>query len=129
MIDAQQVDFVGFFVRDLAEARRFYGEVLGLTRDPRNSNDDFPQYDVGGTTLLLTRAEAVGAPFAPSPGGVAIRVPDVAAARTDLEAQGVAFRGDTIDTGVCHMAVFADPDGNTLVLHHRYAPFADGSTP
>ena len=31
-------------------------------------------------------------------------------------------QGDTLDTGVCHMALFADPDGNDLMLHHRYAP-------
>ena len=41
--------------------------------------------------------------------------------RKELEAKGVQFNGDTFDTGVCHMALFTDPDGNDLMLHHRYA--------
>jgi predicted enzyme related to lactoylglutathione lyase len=63
-------------------------------------------------------------PFAPQKNGhLALHVEDVAAARAQLESQGVAFMGDTIDTGVCHMALFTDPDGNDLMLHHRYAPY------
>jgi predicted enzyme related to lactoylglutathione lyase len=46
----------------------------------------------------------------------------VAEARKTLEARGVQFSGDTFDTGVCHMAFFADPEGNAFMLHHRYAP-------
>ena len=53
---------------------------------------------------------------------------DVAAARAELEAKGVEFAGDTMDTGVCHMAFFRDPDGNDLMLHHRYAARAEGRT-
>ena len=43
----------------------------------------------------------------------------------ELEAKGVEFAGEIFDTGVCHMAFFVDPDGNDLMLHHRYAPHAD----
>jgi predicted enzyme related to lactoylglutathione lyase len=64
----------------------------------------------------------MGLPFAPTPNEMALRVADVAAARRELEAAGVEFRRDTLDTGVCHMAFFNDPDGNALMLHHRYAP-------
>ena len=60
---------------------------------------------------------------------IALRVADVAAARRTLEAAGVEFHGETLDSGVCHIANFADPDGNALQLHRRYAPYADGSTP
>jgi predicted enzyme related to lactoylglutathione lyase len=68
--------------------------------------------------------------FQPMKNGIALlRVEDVAAAREELEAKGVEFIGETVDTGVCHMATFRDPDGNELVLHRRYAPYADGSTP
>ena len=49
-------------------------------------------------------------------------MPDVAEARKELEAKGVEFHGETLDTGVCHMAFFRDPDGNEMVLHRRYAP-------
>jgi len=55
-------------------------------------------------------------------GHVALHVDDVAAARAALEEKGVQFFGETFDTGVCHMAFFTDPDGNDLMLHHRYAP-------
>jgi len=51
-----------------------------------------------------------------------LHVDDVAAARATLEERGVQFQGDTLDTGVCHMSFFTDPDGNALMLHHRYAP-------
>ena len=64
-----------------------------------------------------------------SPAGIAIRVPDVAAAREELEAKGVEFRGDILHTSVCDMTFFQDPDGNELILHRRFAPFADGRLP
>ena len=65
----------------------------------------------------------MGMPFAPSSSGhIALHVDDVAAARAALEEKGIEFMGDTFDTGVCHMALFADPDGNALMLHHRYSP-------
>jgi predicted enzyme related to lactoylglutathione lyase len=69
-------------------------------------------------------AEAgVGWEFAPQKNAhPALHVDDVAAARADLEQKGVSFSGDILDTGVCHMAFFTDPDGNDLMLHHRYAP-------
>jgi predicted enzyme related to lactoylglutathione lyase len=53
---------------------------------------------------------------------LALHVEDVARVRSLLEERGVQFHGDTFDTGVCHMAFFADPDGNQLMLHHKYAP-------
>ncbi len=80
-------------------------------------------------TLDIFNPASIGQPFAPNLGGLAIRVPDVAAARAELEAKGVEFDEDTLDTGVCHMASFHDPDGNALMLHRRYAPFADGRMP
>jgi catechol 2,3-dioxygenase-like lactoylglutathione lyase family enzyme len=72
---------------------------------------------------------SMGQRFAPSPAGLALRVPDVAAARAELELNGVEFDGPTLDTGVCHMASFRDPDGNALMLHRRYARFDDGREP
>ena len=72
----------------------------------------------------------MGMEFQPQPNGIVLlHVDDVAAARAELEAKGVEFLGDTFDTGVCHMANFTDPDGNVLMLHRRYAPHSDGSTP
>ncbi len=65
--------------------------------------------------------EAEGVRFAPNTAGIALRVPDVEAAREHLRAHGVEFLGETLDTGVCSMGFFYDPDGNVLILHRRYA--------
>jgi catechol 2,3-dioxygenase-like lactoylglutathione lyase family enzyme len=80
------------------------------------------EFTLGQVTLDVFNPASVGQKFAPSPAGIAIRVPDVAAARAELEAKGVQFDGDIVDTGVCHFAFFKDPDGNRLMLHRRYAP-------
>ncbi len=80
-------------------------------------------------TLDIFDPASIGQSFAPSPAGLALRVRDVAAERTELEAEGVMFDGETLDTGVCHMAFFKGPDGNALMLHRRYAPLPDGRQP
>jgi predicted enzyme related to lactoylglutathione lyase len=80
-------------------------------------------------SLYLIDPTNVGQTFtAPHSSQIALRVADVAAARAELEERGVEFHGEIMDTGVCHMAFFADPDGNALMLHRRYAPPPDGST-
>jgi catechol 2,3-dioxygenase-like lactoylglutathione lyase family enzyme len=67
--------------------------------------------------------ENLGSSFsAPHTAHVALRVPDVAETRAELESRGVEFEQQTLDTGVCHMAFFKDPDGNQFMLHRRYAP-------
>jgi predicted enzyme related to lactoylglutathione lyase len=129
LIGAQRVDFVAIPVTDKERAMQFYGETLGLERDPKSSSD-WPEYVLGNVTLALEFPERIGRPMENTPfGAIAIRVPDVADARTKLEGAGVEFEGDTFDTGVCHMAFFRDPDGNGLMLHRRYAPYHDGTTP
>ena len=129
-IVVDRVDFVAVPVRDLARSEEFYGTVLGLARN-RNSGERWVEYEVGGFTLGLVSPAVMGPEFEPRPHSmpIALRVADVAAARRTLEAAGVEFHGETIDSGVCHIANFADPDGNALQLHRRYAPYADGSTP
>lgn len=128
-IGAQRVDFVAILVKDRAQAIEFYEGVLGLERNP-SSNEGFPEYEVGNVTLSLVSPEEVGMDFTPTPPGqIALRVPDVAAARATLEGAGVGFPAETYDSGVCHMAWFTDPFGNGLMLHHRYAPYRDGRSP
>ncbi|HEX2410522.1 MAG TPA: VOC family protein [Solirubrobacteraceae bacterium] len=117
MIGVEQVDFVSVPTRDAGVARRFYGEVIGLP--PGQGADEF---ETGNVTLALWEPEAEGVAFTANTAGIALRVADVAAARERLEAHGVRFLGDTVDTGVCHMGFFFDPDGNVLILHRRYAP-------
>ena len=99
----------------------FYRDTLGL---PQTGDGGFPEFKLGDNGFLyLLRMEAVGGAFrGPHDAGFALRVADVAEARKELEAKGVEFRGEVLDTGVCHMAFFADPDGNQMVLHRHYAP-------
>ena len=118
MIDVERVDFVSGPPRDAARARRFYGEALGLSPGAGAANE----FETANVTLGLWEPEADGEPFEPNTAGIALRVPDVTAARQELVRAGVEFLGETVDTGVCHMAFFADPDGNVLILHRRYAP-------
>jgi predicted enzyme related to lactoylglutathione lyase len=80
------------------------------------------EFQAGNLTLALLQPDAFGQEFRTSSSWVALQVDDVEAMRADLEGKGVEFQRDTIDSGVCHMAPFTDPDGNTLILHHRYAP-------
>jgi catechol 2,3-dioxygenase-like lactoylglutathione lyase family enzyme len=118
VIEVQHVDFVTVPTRDVARARHFYGDVLGLPASTTNPDE----FETPNVTLGLWEPEADGVPFAPNTAGIALRVPDVAAAREELAGRGVEFLGDTVDTGVCHMGFFYDPDGNVLILHRRYAP-------
>lgn len=113
------LSFVAIPSQDATRARAFYVDTLGLRPD------DHAQYEfwVGQTCFGIWEPESVGRLFAPQKNAqLALHVEDVAAARAELEAKGVTFFGETFDTGVCLMAFFADPDGNDLMLHHRYAP-------
>jgi catechol 2,3-dioxygenase-like lactoylglutathione lyase family enzyme len=118
MLGIEGVDFVSIPTRDVARARRFYGEVLGLPASAVNPDE----FETANLTLALWQPEVEGVPFAPNTAGIALRVLDVEAARERLDARGVDFLGDTVDTGVCLMGFFYDPDGNVLILHRRYAP-------
>jgi len=116
------VDFLTVFVKDYPAAQQFYTEVLGLEQTVDYERIPAGEYETGNLTLQVMDAAAVGREFSPRPHPLALHVDDVAAARAELEAKGVAFHGETIDSGVCHMAIFEDPDGNVLMLHNRYAP-------
>jgi predicted enzyme related to lactoylglutathione lyase len=116
------VDFVGIPTRDLAVAAAFYGDTLGLPRSVYVEERNFAEFETGNLTLSIYNAERVGLGHNVNRNPIALHVADVAATRQELERRGVSFHGDTIDTGVCHMALFADPEGNALMLHHRYAP-------
>jgi catechol 2,3-dioxygenase-like lactoylglutathione lyase family enzyme len=129
LIGAQRVDFVSIPVRDKERAAKFYGETLGLQLNPLTGGS-WPEFETGNVTLAVVVPEELGLEFEPLPfGSVAIRVPDVGEARAKLEAAGIEFERDSFDSGVCHMAFFRDSEGNGLMIHHRYAPYSDGSTP
>ena len=117
------VDFVSVPTRDLARAVDFYGDTLGLRRSAHLPDRHYAEFETGTVTLSVMDPEQMGVgSFQANANAVALQVDDVAAARATLEQRGVEFAGDVFDTGVCHLAFFADPDGNALMLHHRYAP-------
>jgi catechol 2,3-dioxygenase-like lactoylglutathione lyase family enzyme len=118
----QDLDFIGIPSQDAERARSFYRDVLGMRPD---EHAEYEQW-AGSTCFVVWEPERVGMEFVAQTGNpLPLRVQDVHAARAELESKGVTFFGDTLDTGVCHMAIFADADGNQLMLHHRYAPYGN----
>jgi catechol 2,3-dioxygenase-like lactoylglutathione lyase family enzyme len=114
------LDFVAVPSQDSERSRAFYVDTLGLRPDDRTPQAEFW---VDQTCFGIWEPAKFGMPFAPQKNAhIALNVEDVAATRGELEDKGVEFTGDILDTGVCHMAFFTDPDGNDLMLHHRYAP-------
>ena len=120
----ERTDFVSVPVTDLKRSTAFYRDTVGL---PQISEGGWPEFQLGeNVSLYLLDPTNIGQEFkGPHTSPLALRVADVAGARRDLEAKGVVFEGDIFDSSVCHMAFFADPDGNALMLHRRYAPHAD----
>jgi len=116
------VDFVVLPTHDVEKAAEFYGETLGLRRSVYMPERHFAEFETGNLTLSIIDADAMGLEHHTMRHEVALHVEDVADVRKTLEERGVEFRGEILDTGVCHMAFFADPEGNALMLHHRYAP-------
>ena len=117
------VDFASVPTRDLEAAADFYLNTLGLPRSVYMPERNVAEFEAGNLTLTIIDPQRMGiGEFERNANPIALHVEDVASARAELEQRGVAFIGDTFDTGVCHMAFFADPDGNALMLHHRYAP-------
>ena len=117
------VDFVSIPTQDLDRAVAFYGTTLGLRNTVHMPERNFAEFDTNTVTFTVVDPQKMGiGEFQPNANHLALQVDDVAAARAELEQRGVEFMGDVFDTGVCHMAFFRDPDGNALMLHHRYAP-------
>ena len=117
-MDVERVDFVSVLTQDIPRAKEFYADVLGLEIESEGEND--MEFRLGQVTLDVFNPASIGQEFAPSPAGIAIRVPDVDEARAELESKGVVFDGETITTSVCKQAWFKDPDGNALMLHRRF---------
>ena len=114
-----KADFVAVPSTDWQRSRAFYVDTLGLRPDASGQ----AEFWIGEQCFGIYEPTTFGFEFAPQTSAhIAMHVDDVAAARAELEARGVEFQGETLDTGVCHMAFFADPDGNALMLHHRYKP-------
>jgi catechol 2,3-dioxygenase-like lactoylglutathione lyase family enzyme len=117
-----RTDFVFLPISSFARAEEFYGGTLGLECSKRYDNDLGGEFETGSLTIQLVDVAKIGRELEPSTGAIALHVDDVEAARSELESRGVEFVGETMDSGVCYQAYFSDPDGNALILHHRYAP-------
>jgi predicted enzyme related to lactoylglutathione lyase len=116
------VDFIAIPTKDLARAVEFYGTTLGLPMSMHRPEHGFAEFETGDVTLSVITPEKMGLDYNVNRNHIALQVEDVDAAKAELESRGVEFEGDRFDTGVCHMGFFTDPDGNALMLHHRYAP-------
>jgi predicted enzyme related to lactoylglutathione lyase len=128
-IDVERVDYIRVPVKDIDEAKRFYGELLGLPLDPNSPHDDWVEYQAGNVTLAVMTPHTHEYEFSPlPPGAIALRVRDVAEAKAKLEAAGVQVN-EMWDSGLCRGAGVKDPSGNPILLHRRYAPYPDGSMP
>jgi predicted enzyme related to lactoylglutathione lyase len=119
-------DFTTVATKDYDAAAEFYGNVLGLPFSKRWGKMPAGEFETGNLTIALMQSDAFGIEFQANNHPLALHVDDVEAARAELESRGVSFAVDTMDSGVCHMAHFSDPDGNALMLHHRYAPAGAG---
>ena len=117
-----KTDFVFVPVTSFEQAEAFYSGVLGLECSARYRDGIGGEFETGSLTIQVIDMAKIGREFAPTNGGIALHVDDVADARAQLERRGVEFEGDILDSGVCHQAYFRDQDGNLLILHHRYAP-------
>lgn len=126
----ERTDFIAVPVQDRERAAQFYGDVLGLKKNP-NSTERWYEYETGNVSLGLVSPEMMGGgEFTPLPmASIVLRVADIDAAREKLEAAGVEVKGEKWDSGVCNGLAFVDTEGNGLMLHHRYAAYPDGTTP
>ena len=128
-IGVERVDYIRVPVTDIDAANHFYGELLGLRRNPNSSADDWVEYEAGNVTLAVMTPHTHDYEFsALPPSTIALRVADVAAAKAKLEEAGLEV-ADMWDSGVCNGAGVSDPSGNRILLHRRYAPYPDGTTP
>ena len=128
-IGVERVDYIRVPVTDIDAANHFYGELLGLRRNPNSPADDWVEYEAGNVTLAVMTPHTHDYEFsALPPSTIALRVADVAAAKAKLEEAGLEV-ADMWDSGVCNGAGVSDPSGNRILLHRRYAQYPDGTTP
>jgi catechol 2,3-dioxygenase-like lactoylglutathione lyase family enzyme len=129
VIQVERLDYVRVPVTDMDEANHFYGELLGLRRNPNSPDDDWVEYELGNATLAVMTPHTHDYEFEALPSTtIALRVPDVAAAKAALESAGLQV-GEMWDSGACQGVGVSDPAGNRILLHHRYAPYPDGTMP
>jgi catechol 2,3-dioxygenase-like lactoylglutathione lyase family enzyme len=128
-MQVERIDYIRVPVTDMDAANHFYADLLGLRRNPNSPSDDWVEYELGNATLAVMTPHSHDYEFSPlPPSTIALRVADVAAAKAELEAAGLEV-DEMWDSGACRGAGVTDPAGNRILLHHRYAPYPDGTTP
>jgi catechol 2,3-dioxygenase-like lactoylglutathione lyase family enzyme len=116
------VDFITLSTKEIERAVDFYANVLGLERGKQWGNLPAYEFETGNLTIAVMQSDAFGIEHGTNSHPIEFRVDDFEGAKAELESRGVEFRGEPIDSGVCKQTFFADPDGNALAIHHRYAP-------
>jgi predicted enzyme related to lactoylglutathione lyase len=115
----KKVAFTMYPIADVARARRFYEETLGLKRGSMGNQGDnyWIEYDLPeGGCLALTNFVAEK-PSDSAGGTIALEVEDLDQLIADLKSKGVTFKSDIIHSPVCRMAVCLDSEGNSILLH------------
>jgi predicted enzyme related to lactoylglutathione lyase len=115
-------DFIAIPTEDIDASLDFYENTLGLKRSKQWGSMPAHEFETGNLTIAVMQTDAFGLDFKPHSLPIELHVDDFDAAKAELESRGVEFQGDVIDSGVCYQAYFADPSGNSLAIHHRYAP-------
>jgi predicted enzyme related to lactoylglutathione lyase len=115
----KKVAFTMYPVTNVARARAFYEEKLGLRRGSMGNQGEqyWVEYDLpGGGCLALTNF-TTDAPSDKAGGTIAFEVEDLDRLMSDLKSKDVKFTSDVIESPVCRMAVCLDSEGNSLLLH------------
>ena len=119
MIRYKEIGFVAYPVTDIPRARKFYEGTLGLKPNAplKSETQQWIEYDIGPNTLGIGCSDQ----WKPSKDGpsVALEVEDFGAAVEALKKHHIEFIIGPMETPVCHMATFRDPDGNKLTIHRR----------
>lgn len=112
--------FIGYSVTDMGRAREFYERTLNLNRASvfGDEKKQWIEYEVGPHTLAITNMSDEWKPSSDG-GGVALEVENFDEAIASLKAKDVKFYLEPMETPVCHMALIADPDGNSICIHKR----------
>jgi catechol 2,3-dioxygenase-like lactoylglutathione lyase family enzyme len=118
MIQYKEVSFIAYPSTDIAKSRKFYEGVLGLKpNSPPEASAKWVEYDVGPGTIAIGQSPN----WPPSKDGpsAALEVENFEAAVEVLRQNKIEFLIGPMETPVCHMVAFRDPDGNRLSLHRR----------
>jgi predicted enzyme related to lactoylglutathione lyase len=115
----KHIAFTMYPVSDMARARKFYEEALGLALT-KNFRDEWVEYHLENGAFAITTMSPVK-PGASMGGSIAFEVDDVDATVKKLKAAKAVVKVEAFDTPVCRMAIVLDSEGNALCVHAKKA--------